>query len=170
MYSPPSRCTFRSTFINLFRTFSLVIIFLDIGQVQCNLGQAKIFCQCRPLTNQFYIQSWVIMLLIGNRQKRKDMACFFFLSLLRKQKWPSGSFCNVYKRPGDIHLSVFLFPVAELCCRKCARETKAPFTLRDVPSMEIESFSPELLRAMDGQRIRAEERRNRVRMEKGRTL
>lgn len=32
------------------------------------------------------------------------------------------------------------------------------FTLGDVPGMEIEFFSPELLRAMDGQRIRAETR------------
>lgn len=31
-------------------------------------------------------------------------------------------------------------------------------SLADVPGMEIESFSPELLRTMDGQRIRAEER------------
>lgn len=91
------------------------------------------------------------------------MACFisFFLYIYNlSQEHKSGqvkAFATHIRRPGDIHLSVFLSPVAVLCWRKCAQETKAPFTLRDVPGMEIESFSPELLRAMNGQRIRATE-------------
>lgn len=47
------------------------------------------------------------------------------------------------------------------------KKQKAPFSHGDVPGMEIESFSPELLRAMNGQRIRAEERAG---MEQGRRV
>lgn len=74
-----------------------------------------------------------LMLLIWNRQTRTNtgMALKKKKSLHPKDtKLAKWKLLHIHDRPGDIYLSVFLFPVAELYWRKCAQETKSPFQSR----------------------------------------